>query len=540
MQKLLTSLALTASLLVTGTSGMLAQTFVPPSAFESTHVNPLIVRPEFTACYSLSGSYTSPIAYGQADMYLAGWGLSIASSEFIWQFTVIDDPTTVLAQGSFIYSDVTNMEVGSVRNKITNRTNILVAYYKQGVGHFVDVYEVTTSVAAPVSFVTSITLSHSPVYGRIRIDCNSVYAAGIVWDDAGNGIQTIMNDGGNWSPVSTLDGTIGQAGPDIAFSYNHNKLNVHYVYHDNAGTITESVIDFNDLLTPPGITVYPTIQDVDFTGSPIGSKLVLDCPDNYGDADNWAYTYTDASHQKVYVRFIDNNSAAVPTTAIVNDGTLGITSIAGMYDTYTPTLHYGSKAIGGHTEQIHVGWYITDGSFNGYIDVEMNTDGTSIVSTPDYLMLPNAFTPNHNVFSNGIAFSKSDLKSVPNYLYATYYDYNNVTNMYQLHHAYHKWGDIAFKGTSINEQEHAVASYFIHPNPFRNSLNASVTLQDKGVLQFRLLDITGRQVWQLETTLSKGTHKVTAEDLDELIPGTYVLTAMCNGQKIGTQIITKQ
>lgn len=540
MQKLITSLALTASLLVTGTSGMLAQTFVPPNAIESTHVNPLIVRPESTACYSLSGSYVSPTAYGQVDMYLAGWGLSIASSELVWQFTVIDDPSTVLAQGSFVYSNVTDMEVGSVRNTTTNRTNILVAYYKQGAGHFVDVYEVTPSSATPVSFVTSMQLSHSPVYGRIRIDCNSVYVAGIVWGDAGNGIQTIMNDGGNWSPVSTLDGTIGQVGADIAFSYNHNKLNVHYVYHNNAGTITESVIDYNTVLIPPGTTVYPTIQDINITGSPIGSRLVLDCPDHYEDADNWAYTYTDASHQKVYVRFIDNNSTAVPATVVVNDGTLGITSIAGLYDTYTPALHYGSKGINGHTEQINVGWYITDGSFNGYIDVQMNTDGTAVVSTPDYLMLPNAFTPNYNVFSTGLAFSKSDLKSVPNYLYATYYDYNNVTNMYQLHHAYHKWSDIAFKGTSIDEQQHTVASYFIHPNPFQNCLQASVTLQESGTLQFRLLDITGRQVWQLETTLSKGTHKVTAEDLSGLMPGTYVFTATCNGQKIGTRIITKR
>jgi hypothetical protein len=473
-------------------------------------------------------------------MYLAGWGLSIASSEFIWRFTVIDDPTTVLAQGSFIYSNVTDMEVGSVRNTATNRTNILVAYYKQGAGHFVDVYEVTTSPATPVSFVTSIQLSHASAYGRIRIDCNSVYFAGLVWDDAGNGIQTIVNEDGNWSQVSTLDGTIGQAGPDIAFSYNNNKLNVHYVYHDNAGTITESVIDFNVLQTSPGTTVYPTIQDVDFTGSPIGSRLVLDCPDHYDNADNWAYTYTDASHQKVYVRFIDNNSTAIPTTAVINGGGLGVPPIPGSYENYTPTLHYGSKAIGGHTEQINVGWYITDGSTNGYIDVEMNTDGTSIVSTPDYLMLPNAFTPNHNVFSNGIAFSKSDLKSVPNYLYATYYDYNNVTNEYQLHQAFHKWGDAAFKGTSIDEQEHVVASYFIHPNPFRNSLNASVTLRERGTLQLRLLDITGRQVWQSETTLGKGTHQVTAENLNGLMPGTYVLTATCNGQKIGDQIVTKQ
>jgi len=522
---------------------MFAQTFVLPNAYEATHISPLIVRPMSTSCYSLSGGYISPTAYGPVDLYIAGWGTPLygASSEVTWRFTAVDDPTSTLQQGTLPYFEVADLEVGSVLNTATNRTNILVAYYKLGVGHFVDVYEVTTSLSNPIVPVSSMQLSASTTYGRIRMDCHSVHTAGLVWENPGAGIETIMNKEGSWSLVSILDGTAGQSGPDMAFAYNNNKLNVHYVYHDNAGTITESVVDYNTFWAVPGVVV-PNVQDVNSVGANIGSRLVLDCPDHYDNADNWAYTYTDGTNKEVYVRFIDYNGAAVATTVSVNSGALGNASIAGMYEAYAPTLHYGNGAIGGSTEQINVAWYITDGSLNGYVGLQMNADGTGLLSTPDYLILPNAFTAAPYILRKGVAYSKSDAKSVPSFLYATYYDYNNVTGSYQLHHAFHKWGDIAFKegATAIGKQQGAAAGFDIYPNPFQDNLSAAVTLQESGVLQLSLLDLAGRAVWQTQARLGAGTHRIAVKDLGKLAPGAYVLHAAFNNRQVGSRMITKQ
>jgi len=443
------------------------------------------------------------------------------------------------------------MEVGLVHNSTTNRLNLLVAYYKAGTGHFMDIYEVTGSTINPVVYSSTMMLSNSPNYGRIRMDCHKLYGVALAWQYPGIGIQTLVGDLGTWSGVTTFSGTGGESGPDVAFSHSSGPLNVHYVYYNNStGNMTESVFDWSVLLGTPG-SVPPIIEDVNFVGAGMALRPVLDCPDHY-DAENWAYTYAD-NGGKILVRYIDYHTAATPLTVAVNSGALGNVPTSSIHKVFDPALHYGNGGIGGGTGQITVGWYATNGSWlNGYMALEMTEDGSGLISAPDYMALPNAFTPSFYPLRKGIAFSKgSDDPLVPPFLYTTFYDLDPGTVLYNLHHAFHKWGMPVFKGGGFTDPHPecgiharqalaATSRLSAYPNPFRESIQTSVSLEEDGMLQLEMFDLTGRRVWQHQAAMTKGSHQVSTGSLKALAPGTYVLNASLNGKKIGTQKVTRQ
>lgn len=541
MHKSFAPLALAACLLTSGTAGLHAQTFEPPHAYEFTFGDPHMVRPQTTSCYSLDEAYTLLPGGYTGDLYLAGWGLALtgASSEVTWQLTAHTDPTTILMQGSIPYQGVADMEVGSIRNAVSNTTNILVAYYRLGVGHFLDIYDIVSGTA---TLTNSVQLSNTTAYGRIRIDCHAVYEAAIVWDNPGVGIQTIASNNGSWNPanISTLNGTIGESGPDIAFCTDESThtTNLHYVYYNSGtGFVTEASVDLGTILGTPGL-ITPAIGDYNYVGI-LPSRLVLDCPDFYA-ADNWAYTYTDGA--RVFVRYIDYLSTATATTTSVNTGALGNVALGSPYEMSAPALSYGSGALGSGTDQITVAWYITEGgAASKYIALQMRADGTSWLNSGDYMDLPNA-TADFYPYA-GIALSKSDVKATPVYLYATYYDYNDATNEYQLHHAFHKWGDVAFKGQGTAKfagNAITAAKINTYPNPFNSSFTTYVELEEAGMLRLEVWDLTGRLVGSFESNVTEGKHEIKIKDIEKLAPGTYLLNTALNNKKIGTQKITRQ
>jgi hypothetical protein len=200
-----------------------------------------------------------------------------------------------------------------------------------------------------------------------------------------------------------------------------------------------------------------------------------------------------------------------------------------------------------------VGWYITDGaSFNGYVGLHMKENGLGLLSAPDYMALPNAFTP--SIFSTfpGISYSKmSDPGLAPSVMYATYYDY---TGSYTLHHAFHTWSNPVFKGAGttatypecsgdthtdnlLTQKTDLVAVY---PNPFNGAMNTTVTLTQDGVVNLELADVTGRSVWQHKSSLTKGTHQITSDDMEGIVPGNYMLTTSVDGKKIDTKHVVKK
>ncbi|WP_222166541.1 T9SS type A sorting domain-containing protein [Edaphocola aurantiacus] len=540
----LKTLTLCSGLLSLGLINASAQTYTSPVAAEFVFGDPAISKPESASCYAFRAGIMP--GYGPVDVYLAAWTCPQygAKSEFTWQIANAGT-TTIAFSGSFLYGDVADLEVGTMYNTSTSTVQIYVAYYKLGQGHFLDVYDyVPTNPFNPVQFIGTHQLSNSPVYGRIRMDTHSIgiRSLAIVWEEPGAGINTLVGNDGNFANILNLSGTNGESGPDVAFCRSNGGINVHYVYYNNAtNEITESYVDFGTLLGSAG-SVTPNIEDVNALTYSLQSRIVLDAPDDY-TADNWAYTYVDGGMIDPYVRYIDYNSGTPPTTKSMTDGSLFNYPTTGYYKIQSPALHYGMAALApgnpGATDQIHVGWYSTDGaSSNQYLGLEMYADGSGVASAGDYLLLPNAATPSiYPQFpATGIAFSKADLKYAPDFLYTVYYDYNATTSQYEFHHAFHPWGSTAFS-KELTLKQTAVNTY---PNPFHDRISTSVTLQEAATVQLQLFDIAGRMVAQKRESVQAGTHQVQMGQLQQTVAGTYFLTTSINGKKQGTQTLIKQ
>ncbi len=517
-----------------------AQVFTTPTAVQNIYpTGAAVQKPTTASAYSL-GNMSS--AWGTADFYVSGW--SGANNGFIWRFTKPGLPNSIFGQGVFPYANVIDMEVGIVNGP--SGIIVTVAYYKVNSGHYVDIYKVTSSTSTPLVFAGTITLSNSLQYGRIRIDSHKMYGTAIVWCYPGVGIQTIVANNGTFSSVVTLNGTATSSDPDVAFSHSSGDLNVHYAYHDKpAGKIIESVVPWPALLTSPPPSISPLIEDVNPVGTGSELRLVLDCPDHY-DVENWAYSYN-ADGLKIAVRFIDYHTTAIPTTAIVNDGSLGNYPLAGIYKAFYTALYYGDGNSG---DQIHVGWYTTNGSpFNGYVSVQMKESGAGLISNLDYMRMPVASsTPGTYPIRTGIAYAKgSDVGLIPNFLYAVYYDLPGST--YRFTHAFHKWGMLVFRGTASHPdcgpatsnvlsaaQQGAISVY---PNPFTDVVTTAFYASRQGTAKLQLLDMTGKMLAQTSDEVTVGNHTFSTSSLQHLPAGTYLLSITLNGESIATQKVSK-
>lgn len=544
--KLFKHAALTA-LSLSGTYLAQAQTFVPPAAHEQVYNNWDIGYSGDISCFSFHDNKTGT-AWGDVDVYLAGFGFGFG--EVTVQFTTPGDPTNVVykgnltgLQGNSNYQDASYLQVGAVYNEMTGTVQVLVAY--QWAGFKVDIFDITPSATDPVVYNSTIDLSFPSTLNlfdhRIRMDCDSrdLSRVAIVWDNnplAGN-LQTIGCVYGIWGNIKTIPGTAGASVPDIAMSHTRTpEYYLHYVYYDAAGMrINKSILAFDDLMDLSTTIVTPSLEDVNYLGTALNSNLVIDSKDE-DDSKSWAYTYTDQNALGVHVRLVENNSGTPPTTVTVNTGVLGNTSIYGQYNVYSPSLNYGSR--GSQEDEITVGWYNTNNSYNGYIGLIMKPDGTGLISDADYLEMPNAFTPSPypNTGKSGIAFSKADADHTANrHVYTVYYD-RVTTYSDQLHHAYHLRGFTRFNETKKLDLNSAA----IYPNPFSDVLNTSVTLEEAGTVRLALLDIAGRVVKQQEIKAEKGTYPVQLSELSSIVPGTYFLKTSVSGKTINTRTVIKK
>ncbi|WP_162902861.1 T9SS type A sorting domain-containing protein [Taibaiella koreensis] len=561
MLRTLTHITAAAALLAATSTQLNAQVFVAPNAVEYVFGDPHVTPAQNTSCYSLRAGYAyfpdmAPVlGSAYADLYVAGWNSKDIGGrhEVTVLLTEPSNPTNVLWKASIPYTGIQDLQVGSLRNPTTNNTEILVAYYQVGVGHMLDVYKLNPSVPSLASHTT---LSHAPTYGRISMDFHATYDCAIAWvnTEAGpnKGIQAKVYINNTWSGVSTLSGTANKAGVDIAITQINGPVSaypLHFVY-SGGGFVTESSVDMSTLALAPG-TIAPTVNDNHYAGAGLASRLVLDCPDFststvVANPSAWAYTYSDGINVIVRNR---NATLGGVNMSIVTSGMLGnsaLDPVGGVYQVFSPAINYGQGYPNGSPEEIMVTWYATDGAGdNGYMALRMNANGTAITSTPDYLKLPNANTASiPSNFSSGIALSKTGPKSVGDFLYATYYDIDPVTGLYQLHHAFHKWSDVVFKGEGATGTSGSAAmeatTFSAYPNPFSDKLNTFVTLAEDGVLQLELHDMAGRLVGQYNAPLTKGGHDVAIENAKKLTAGSYMLTATVNGKKIDTKMVVKR
>lgn len=549
-----------------GAAPVTAQIFTTPIADEFVYGNtPSVINPRVTANYSRANIASG---FGNSDLYLAAWSPNTphSKSEFIYTFTSPAVPTSIMAQGSIMYEDVADIEVGIVSTQSGNH-EVLAAYYDYlggnsptgNPGHILDIYKFTGNPAAPLVLINKIQLSYAPEYGRISMDSHKDYAVALAWEYHGLGIQTMVCDLGNWSGVTTLSGTANEMGPDVAFSHANSNLNVRFVYKNpGIGTITESVLDWPLLMSIPfgtTVTMSPAVEDINNVPIKI-SNLVLDCPDHY-DVENWAYTYTDG--KKVYVRHIDHHGSGTPMTTVVNDNSsLPNAPSTKRYLAQNPTLHYGDGASGGTTGHISVGWYNTfaqsSSVFSNYISLEMKESGATLFSTPDYAELPNSALP-YTAGRSGIAYSKmSDGAGglAPLFMYATYFtEADPGSGYYKLHHAFHKWNVPVFKGATppkhnvdckspARKAQADVLLTTTSPNPFRNRFIHNITLKEAGNIHLTLVNVTGQVVAEKEIRLAQGNHAVEMNGLDKVPAGNYILTTSVNGRTVGTKVMVKQ
>lgn len=522
-----------------------AQYFVPSNAYEHVYNNYHLYGESYDmSAFAFKNSQT-PTAWGEVDVYLSAFGNSMIGEALV-QFTEPGNPSNVFYHGNLAglqvgpnYQDASYFQVGAIFNENTGSIQILLAY--QWDGFKIDIFDITTSSTDPVVYNSTIYLTSSAglnhPYNRIRMDCDGVKLSNavITWQNPNVGLQTIACENGNWSNVLTINNTFGEAGPDVALNYVYDEPFVRYVHHDATRTVvTESVIEFGAIMAAAG-SITPLVEDINILNNPLNSNLVIDTKDHDeigGKA--WAYSYSDGVG--VYVRYTDDFNASGPATVIANSGALGNASIYGQYEVYAPSLCYTGQGMDG----IMVGWYLTDGNYNGYVALEMKKDGGGLISDADYLELPNAFTQNYFPWlpNAGIALSKCDGYMAPEkFLYAVYLNYNDATSSIEAHHAFHDRNITTFNGKTNKLDFSTVNAY---PNPFNEVINTAVTLAEKGLVRLELLDINGRTVSNYEANLVEGTYPIQLNGLQHIVAGTYFLKTSVDGKKISVSTVSKK
>lgn len=556
LRRALSALSILFCLLFGSSVRLSAQTFIPPIAFEDSW--PMAGSPDInitthTSAYSFALVNITGMGM-PCDLVLAGWDDPSGTVGGVsWRYLQPGNPTMIINQGVVPYANARDLEVGYLN--VGGNTQMLVAYYSIGVGHMVDVYDLTNT--GPTFLYTN-TLSTSPNYGRISMDCHLEYAVAITWEEAGV-IYTMV--GLNTPSLITFSGVLQIGGskkdyePDCAFSHTSmaGTLNVHYSYYSpSTGVITEASYDFWTMIYMGGGIVPVAINDLNLVGfysDPLTTNI--DCPGHY-DVENWAYTYTTNS-QDISVRLIDYHTTATPVTRVINDmSVLGCQAINGNYNAH-PFPAYDPNHSPGATS-IYVGWYTTTTNpatmaAAGYIGLRMNESGTVALSPIDYLTIAN--NPTWASQTHVLSFSKQD--DMFPFLYTVFPEWDPTFPGYRLENKYHNWPTPQFKGEErhgfeCNDEariaefkKNIVTSSAIkaYPNPFTNVLGLSFPASmQQSATSVVVSDMTGKVIDTYNGQVSKVNAHLT--DLSKsLSPGAYIMNVSVDGQTKQTIKVTK-
>lgn len=462
-----------------------AQVFIPATCYQNVYPAGL-PGGSTPHCYSYGNiNFGGPVY----DAYLA----SIDGKVF-WRMTNPGNPAVTFNQGTVAYPNCQDISVG-FNYGLGGVANAIVSYYKNGVGHFYDVY--TWNVGG-LTLLSSTQISTLLNYTRISMDSHRTYGIVIIWEEA-TSLRAITGLNGVYNGPIALGGTNNMKRPDVAFSHS-SALNVHFVYWIQTGVnsyrIFESVADFFTLHASASLT--PTVQDI--TGvvtspAPIPS---IDCPDHY-NVENWAYTYA-VNGTDIFVRSVDFNSTGLPVTTNVVNGTIGNAPM--WAKEIGPRIAYNQGC-----NTFHVAWYSSyvvapNGQCYFTEQIKEIAGPGSLFSSPDYeLVATNSALP-PGAAHNSIAFSKQN--DANTYLYTVYLDNAGV------HHAFHKWPVNTSFRTSDNDHQsiaqncdanHNMAAtaqarakeLTVGPNPFSDHVNLYVPAAVKDeMMNIRLTDISGK------------------------------------------------
>ncbi|GEM_PF-2342427 len=547
-----------------------AQFFNPPVACENTYVtSPNIGLTDHTSAYSTEMANIP--GYGQVNLVLAGWDhVSPAQpAGFSWQYLPQANPCVTLAQGIVPYFNCRDIEVAWV--DAGGDPEIVVAYYQNGVGHMVDVYSLSTGV--PVLAYTNV-LSAMTNYTRISIDSHiPPYAVGIVWEDAGT-LKTVCGLTGGfgvitWSNILSITGTAGETVPDLVFNHGSGLWLQTVSYNPGTGNFTEFQYDFWTAMGTLGTTIAPIVNDVNFVGfcnsgggggNPNDAQLAPPaarrCPYPNIDApghgpESWAYTYT-TNNADISVRLFDQPTATL-ATVIVNNGTFGIAPINGSINRH-PFCYYNRMPCGiqgivtaWHTTAIDIGTGLTA----GYAGMQMTTDGTILLSPPDYLTVAN--NPTWASPTPVLSISKQD--DGVQYMYTVFPELD-PSGTFRMEHKYPALCFTSFKGEgqenntpiACNDDEKRAAflsshkathSMNLYPNPF----NASFSLSFPAIYQQEEMSLVVTNITGIVVGSYNGPAATANAYLNEvsmgLGSGTYLVDVNIKGKVKETLKVTK-
>jgi hypothetical protein len=477
-------------------------------------------------------SYSGQNFYGQpSNLYVNSWSSigpsgpcspGTAVTGISWRRLDAATNTLVLDQGTFpLAPDLIDLEVIILRDG--NGTYFIMAsYYKNGIGHFYDLYKWGMS---SIGLVSSTQISWQPTYSRISIDGCLTRLFTIAWEEIGVGINAIAGFGtGSGFAIggtAQIAGSSQEAFPDLevyqdAASGNFNVSFVHILNNGGPGQGDVTMSDINFFTVFGGGLIFPTVLDVNPAGfaywtpgslnwsvpATYGS-LNLDRPDVH-TADHWSYVYSDFN--RIYARV---GGSIVPlNTYVLNDGSMGQLSgsIAG-FPSYWPTISFGDNG-----DEIYYGWY--SGIAGNYVATQIDAWGNLLVA--DYMEISNTTTNISPVQSMQFSKQNEDV-----HLFACY-SMLNGGNDYYIENKYVPWGSGSFKPSSV-KGINAGKTVTVFPNPFTDQLNISLSteLQSREV-NISVTDVLGRTIGR-HTALGSAINNYVNDVSRGLTAGTYIL-----------------
>jgi hypothetical protein len=543
--------------------------FNAPTSFEDTYpVAPAIGLTDHTSAYSFHMANVNP--YGPVDILLAGWDHATAAQPAGVSWRLVTAPGAVVAQGVIPYTNVRDLEVGWL--DVGGDPQIIVAYYDNGsaippvaAGHKVDVYSLSTGT--PVWLYTNV-LSTMPNYTRISIDCHiPPYAVAIAWEDT-RGINTVcgLNTGPGivFSNILNLTGTRGETGVDLAFNHTPTGLMLQCVYYNpTTGNITESEYDFWTAMGTAGTSITPVVNDVNYVGPcspgtggggggddqplpPAGAAVCpymnIDAPGHYG-VDNWAYTYT-LNNNDISVRLLDLNTATLSTVIVNNGSVWGGLSTSGSVNIH-PFPYYNWLGCTG--TGIVVAWYTNaidpgTGAAAGYLGLQMNENGTGLISAPDYLTVAN--NPTQASPTPVLSISKQD-DMLP-YMYTVFPEVD-ASGSFQMENKFPGLCFASFKGEQgahqgiacndeakiaafMNTQRSSQSNISVYPNPTKSSFSLAMSpATNQKDVNLSITDITGQVVGAYSGQAMKA-NAYLQEMSKQLVNGSYIINVTIDGK----------
>lgn len=510
------------ALFLTGTAAQ-AQFITPafPETVYPTAPMAVVLRPQHTSCYSMSG-----IGYGGVanNLYIHTWNSSGGPVNGIaWRRTDPVTGSTFNVGTAVINGNIRDLEAVFVQ--ISGNFYVVATYYEVGVGFFYRIYLWTPTALNPVG--TPTLLQSCSDYRRISLDAHKLYGIAITWQDITGRVYVKVADatggtlviGNNIAVTNASNAAI----PDVAIADAGNLL-VRIAFVDQgSGEINVMNESFNTLLvaTSPMPFVLDDLNPASFP-SPLlvdpfrSNNLQLDCPDHYID-DNWSYVYTD-DQRNVFARIRTRAVSPVPFT-------VNLSNWLGSFRNEYVTIAYRPDGTG-----IHYGWFTgyTGNPLPGFIATQLNDDGSFVTPPGTFKVVANSTT-----YCSEPVLSFSKQNDLSDRLFAVYPMFGTGGTGYEIRSKIIPWSSPSFISTPVTPGTETASAagteLSVFPNPFTETFRISVKNDvPTAVYEATLADLQGKTIARPKGSL--GTVNQNLQGVaDQLPAGLYFLTVKNDG-----------